>query len=175
LEDDKTIVPEINSTLAAGAFNYYAYNSQIQLYMNSTQTMLNKPATGVVLNNMKYLFILGDIFHEEHTRNTDIHTEVYRANWNEIMMFVPCIKESDQTKTSPPSLLCSSTGSPQSGKETSFELGFFYNHLRVNLDKYVKYSSSTTLPWAGTGTACPALSNNFCSKEKSCIHSTSQE
>ncbi len=74
MKDDKTIVPEINSTLSAGAFNYYAYNSQIQLYMNSTQTMLNKPAIEVVLNNMKYLFILGDIFHEEHTKNTDIHT-----------------------------------------------------------------------------------------------------
>ncbi len=102
----------MNSHLAAEAFNYFAYNSQIQLYMNSTQKMLNKPAIEVVLNNMKYLFILGDIFHEEHTKNTDVWDKVYRANWNEIMMFAPCIASGDQTKTTPPSLHCNSDGSP---------------------------------------------------------------
>lgn len=112
MEDGKTIVPEINSTLAAGTFNYYAYNSQIQLYMNSTQTMLDKPAIEVVLNNMRYLFKLGDMFHEEHTKNTDVWAKGYRANWNEIMMFAPCIAPRDQTKTSPPSLWCSPTGNP---------------------------------------------------------------
>ena len=64
LNDDGKLVKEINATTSAESFFYYVYNAQSQLYINSAQTIIKSPPTGVVEQNINNIFELDSTIHE---------------------------------------------------------------------------------------------------------------
>jgi len=90
--DDSKMVKEINATTSAESFFYYVYNSQTQLYRDDVNSIVNRTAKGIVNENIKNIFELDSIIHEEHSKNIDIHNSNYKQIYSGIMMSDPCVR-----------------------------------------------------------------------------------
>lgn len=90
LTDDDNLVKEINSTASAESFYYFVYNSQAQIYLNSSQTIKNTDTGTVLRENINNLYSIDMILHEEHAKNNNLFNEDFRKQYNSIMMSNPC-------------------------------------------------------------------------------------
>lgn len=157
LGDNKSLHPEIKAMASFESFLYNAYNAQTQLYMSNTMTILKKPPSQVVYDNINLVLDQDAQLHEQHSLNIGKYLDDFVKHWNSIMITNPCklmepfgIMEND-CKDYP-------THDKAKALGQGLALGLNYNlyNLYNLLAMYKKYDANPSLAW-GEAETCPTL------------------
>eukprot|EP01017_Pseudomicrothorax_dubius_P025798 TRINITY_DN2823_c0_g1_i4.p1 TRINITY_DN2823_c0_g1~~TRINITY_DN2823_c0_g1_i4.p1 ORF type:complete len:594 (-),score=139.09 TRINITY_DN2823_c0_g1_i4:141-1922(-) len=90
LSNVKQLVTELNTTSMAEGFSAFVNNVERQLIIDPKFPVLGTTSLSVATANIQNIYTLDSTIHQEHSINVQIHSDLYKNTFNQIMMLNPC-------------------------------------------------------------------------------------
>ncbi|EGR29851.1 PAS domain S-box family protein [Ichthyophthirius multifiliis] len=135
LDNIKNKIPELNYTNYAEGYYIYADNCQRNLFLNPQMPILNQSPLQVSIYNINQIFKLDSDILYDHSRNIQIHKNIYNDEFKFIMTQNPCsffLEASAITQISDCNIFAN--GAVQSGMTVAFTR--YFENIRQMLTFY---------------------------------------
>ena len=157
LNDCNTVSLENNSTLGFSSYMYFVKNSEMELTQSEGQLIINQLPEKTVRDSINYMYMQASILEEEHTKNSEIHTETYKTQWSEVFMSKTCdiLIGLNLDKVSQPECIAFGQGTVNQGLAVG--LSQHYEKVRKLYAYYYRKYDDQSIPWAEAGVTCPTV------------------
>jgi hypothetical protein len=156
LTDLSQLIPEINSTSLAESFSAFVNNVERKLIINPLFPVLNGKSSTIAVGNIQALYNLDSDINQQHSVNIGIHSDLYKATFNQLMMLDPC--PIYVANVSDAECIAFADGAVNQGIAVAITRHF--ENLRYMLTLQVKYTADPNAAFDGVNTTYVKVNNN---------------